>query len=325
MHRRTLINSIAATLLTSALSMTAWAQSGPFDTIKIMVPAGPGGGFDQTGRSLGAALQAGGLAKSVQYENKGGAGGTIGLAQFLNVDKASSNALIVAGLVTVGAVQLNKTPVSLANVTPIARLLAEAEVVAVPASSKIVTIQDLRAALKANPGAVAFAGGSAGGTDHLLAGMLVREAGADPSKTNYVAFTSGAEAVSAVLGGHVAAGISGVGEFLPHIKSGRLRAIAVSSAQRLPDVNIPTLRELGVDIELVNWRGIFAGPGITEAQRDHLAKAVEAAVKTPSWKQSLDKLEWLEFYQPGKDFGPFIESEQKRVALIIESLGLGRK
>ena len=120
-------------------------------------------------------------------------------------------------------------------------------------------------------------------------------------------------------------GISGVGEFLPHIKSGRLRAIAVSSAQRLPDVNIPTLRELGVDIELVNWRGIFAGPGITEAQRDHLAKAVEAAVKTPSWKQSLDKLEWLEFYQPGKDFGPFIESEQKRVALIIESLGLGRK
>ena len=143
--------------------------------------------------------------------------------------------------------------------------------------------------------------------------------------TNYVAFTSGAEAVSAGLGGHVAAGISGVGEFLPHIKSGRLRAIAVSSAQRLPDVNIPTLRELGVDIELVNWRGIFAGPGITEAQRDHLAKAVEAAVKTPSWKQSLDKLEWLEFYQPGKDFGPFIESEQKRVALIIESLGLGRK
>jgi tripartite-type tricarboxylate transporter receptor subunit TctC len=98
----------------------SFAQAPAFDAMRIMIPAGPGGGFDQTGRSLGAALQSAGLTKSVQYENKGGAGGTIGLAQFLNTDKASPNALIVAGLVTVGAVHLNKTPVSLSNVTPIA-------------------------------------------------------------------------------------------------------------------------------------------------------------------------------------------------------------
>jgi putative tricarboxylic transport membrane protein len=261
----------------------------------------------------------------VQYENKGGAGGTIGLAQFLNTDKASPNALIVAGLVTVGAVHLNKTPVSLANVTPIARLLAEANVIAVPTASKIMNIRDLMAAIKANPGAVAFAGGSAGGVDHLLAGLVAREAGADPSKVNYVAYTSGAEAVAALLGGHVAAGISGVGEFLPHIKSGRLRALAVSSAQRLPDVAVPTLRELGVDVELVNWRGVFAGPDITEAQRDALMRAVDAAVKTPSWKQALDKLEWLEFHQSGKEFGPFVTAEQKRVGAIVDSLGLAKK
>jgi putative tricarboxylic transport membrane protein len=227
--------------------------------------------------------------------------------------------------VTVGAVHLNKTPVSLANVTPIARLLAEANVIAVPTASKIMNIRDLMAALKANPGAVAFAGGSAGGVDHLLAGLVAREAGTDPSKVNYVAYTSGAEAVAALLGGHVAAGISGVAEFLPHIKSGRLRALAVSSAQRLPDVAVPTLRELGVDVELVNWRGVFAGPDISEAQRDTLIRAVDAAVKTPSWKQSLDKLEWLEFHLSGKEFGPFVTAEQKRIGAIVDSLGLAKK
>jgi putative tricarboxylic transport membrane protein len=88
---------------------------------------------------------------------------------------------------------------------------------------------------------------------------------------------------------------------------------------------VPTLRELGVDIELVNWRGVFAGPDITEAQRDALMRAIDAAVKTPSWKQSLDKLEWLEFHQSGKEFGPFIVAEQKRVGAIVDSLGLAKK
>ena len=329
MHRRTALNHLGLTATAATLSVLglspALGQPAAFDALRIMIPAGPGGGFDQTGRSLGAALQASGLVKSIQYDNKGGAGGTIGLAQFLNTDKANPNALIVAGLVTVGAVHLNKTPISLANVAPIARLLAEANVIAVPASSKILTVRDLMNAIKTNPGAVAIAGGSAGGVDHLLAGLVAREAGADPSKVNYVAYTSGAEAVASLLGSHVAAGISGVGEFLPHIKSGRLRALAVSSAQRLPDVAIPTLKELGVEVELVNWRGVFAGPEISETQRDALGRAVDAAVKTTSWKQALDKLEWLEFYQPAKDFAPFVLAEQKRVGAIVDSLGLAKK
>ena len=183
MQRRTILQSLALPIAAATLPTLSFAQAPAFDAMRIMIPAGPGGGFDQTGRSLGAALQSAGLTKSVQYENKGGAGGTIGLAQFLNTDKASPNALIVAGLVTVGAVHLNKTPVSLSNVTPIARLLAEANVIAVPAASKIMNIRDLMAAIKANPGAVAFAGGSAGGVDHLLAGLVARESGADPPKS----------------------------------------------------------------------------------------------------------------------------------------------
>lgn len=317
--------TMAAGVALAACSALAASAAHAFDQLKIMIPAGPGGGFDQTGRAIGAALQASGGARSLQYENKGGAGGTIGLAQFVNTDRANPNALVVAGMVTVGAVHLNKSPVSLADVTPIARLLAEAEVIAVPASSKIQSIRDLMAALKANPGAVAFSGGSAGGTDHLAAGLLAKEAGADPARVNYIAYTSGAEAMTALLGGHVAAGISGLAEFLPQIRTGRLRALAVTSAQRLPGVDIPTLKEQGVNLEIVNWRGVFAAPGLTDAQRDALSRAVEAAVKTPQWKASLDKLEWTDFYQPAQAFRAFVDGEDKRVGAIVGSLAMGRK
>lgn len=320
-----LLRMLAAScaLLAGSVPLTAAAQA--IDQLKIMIPASPGGGFDQTGRALGAALQATGAVKSLQYENKGGAGGTIGLAQFVNSERGNPKALVVAGMVTVGAAHLNKSPVSLADVTPLARLLAEVEVIAVPANSKIQSIKDLAAALKTNPGSVAFSGGSAGGTDHLVAGLLAREAGADPAKVNYIAYTGGAEAMTALLGGHVAAGISGLAEFLPQIKSGRLRALAVTSAQRVPDVDIPTLREQGIDLEIVNWRGVFAPPGLNDAQRDALAKAVDAAVKTPQWKAALDKQEWTDFYLPAAPFRTFVEQEDKRVGSIVSSLAMGRK
>lgn len=297
-----------------------------FDAVKVMIPAGPGGGFDQVGRNLGATLTAAGQVKNVQYENKGGAGGAIGLAQFINTAKGDPNALFISGLVTVGSTILNKSAVTLANVTPIARLVSEAEVLVVPAASKIQTMKDFVDALKANPGAVAVSGGSAGGTDHILLGLIAKEAGVDPSKVNYIPYTSGSEAVAQVLGGHVAGGISGLGEFLQQIKAGRVRALAVSSAERIPDANtIPTLKEQGINVELVNWRGVFAAPGITDAQRQDWIKAVEAAVKSDAWKKVLDKLEWTPYYLPGDGFKAFVDGEMKRIGGVIESLGLIKK
>jgi len=295
------------------------------DQLKILVPAGPGGGFDQTGRNLGAAMQAAGSVKSIQYDNKGGAGGAIGLAQFITTSKGDPNAMIVAGMVTVGATHMNKSPVTLANVVPIARLTAEPEALVVNASSPIKNAKDLAAALKANPGAVSFAGGSAGGTDHILAGLIAKEAGVDPSKVNYVAFTSGAEAVAAVLGGQVSVGVSGIGEFAQHIKAGRVRAIAVSSGARIAGVDIPTLKEQGVNVELVNWRGVWGAPGITPDQRKALIAAVEAGIANPKWKETLEKLDWLPYVVTGDAFGAFVDSEDKRVGAILDSLNLGAK
>jgi len=296
----------------------AWAQSAP--AIRMMIPANPGGGWDTTGRALAAAMQAGKLVASVQFDNKGGAAGTIGLAQFVNSAKGDANALMMGGMVMVGGIILNKSPVDLSQVTPVARLTTENVVVVVPAKSPYKTLKELLDAFKANPGAVSWGGGSAGGTDHILIGLMAKAVGADPSKINYVAFKGGGEAVAAIIGGHVAAGVSGLSEFSEHIKSGRMRALGVSGSER--EDGIATLKEQGVNVVLGNWRGVFAAPGITPAQRDALVKMVRAATETPAWKESLQKNGWQPWFLGGDEYKTFIDEDIKRIGSIIESLGL---
>ncbi|GAB4467413.1 MAG: tripartite tricarboxylate transporter substrate binding protein [Burkholderiaceae bacterium] len=308
----------AAGALQFPLIRAAQAQS--LGALKIMIPANPGGGWDQTGRTLGAALQAAKVVQSVQFENKGGAAGTIGLAQFINGSRGDPHALIVGGLVMVGGIVLNKSPVDLTMVTPVARLTSEYEVVVVPATSPHKTLADLVNAFKADPGRVAWNGGSAGGTDHMLAGLIARAVGVEPTKVNYVASKGGGDQIANIVGGHVTAGIAGVGEFAEHIKSGRMRALAVSSPGRLE--GIPTLKEQGVDVVLGNWRGVFGAPGITTAQRDALVGAVKAAVETPAWKETSARLGWETVFLGGDAYKAFIDEETKRARAILESLGL---
>ena len=260
----------------SVVAFAAHAQP----TLKMMIPANPGGGWDQTGRNLAAAMQSAKLVSSVQFDNKGGAGGTIGLAQFINSSKGDPNALMMGGMVMVGSIYLDDAPVNLTMVTPLARLTGEYEAIVVPANSPHKTVGDLVKAFKANPGGVSWGGGSAGGTDHILVGLIAKATGVDPAKINYVPFKGGGEAVAAIVGGHVTAGVSGVGEFAEQVKGGRMRALAVSAPSRVD--GIPTLKEQGIDVELANWRGVFGAPGITPAQRDTLVKLVKAATDSPS-------------------------------------------
>ncbi len=289
-------------------------------SLKMMIPANPGGGWDQTGRNLAAAMQSAKLVSGVQFDNKGGAAGTIGLAQFVNASKGDPNAVMVGGMVMVGGIILNKSPVNLAQVTPIARLTSEWEVIVVPANSPHKTMADLVKALKADPGKVSWGGGSAGGTDHILVGLIAREVGVNPAKINYVPFKGGGEAIAAILGGHVTAGVSGIGEFIEHIKSGKMRALAQSGPSKVE--GIPSLKEQKVNVELGNWRGIFGAPGITQAQRDNLVKLVQTATQTPAWKGTLEKLGWTPWFLGGDAYARFIQEDQKRIAGIIESIGL---
>jgi len=316
--RQSLFSLIVAFSI-SISAIPSHAQS----SLKMMIPANPGGGWDQTGRQLAAAMQSAKLVSSVQFENKGGAGGTIGLAQFINSSKGDPNALLVGGMVMIGAIYLENAPVNLSMVTPVARLTGEYEMIVVPAKSPHKTMGDLVKTFKANPGAVSWGGGSAGGTDHILVGLIAKAAGIDPSKINYVPFKGGGEAIAAIVGGHVTAGVSGIGEFAEHVKGGRMRALAVSSVS--PIDNVPTLKEQGLNVELTNWRGVFGAPEITATQRDALIKIVRGATESATWKTTLEKLGWSPIFLSGDEYKKFIDEDTKRVGAIIDSLGIKNK
>ncbi len=319
MNTASLLRSVATVVTTAVLCSPALAQ---FDTVKFMIGANPGGGFDQTGRSLGSAMVAAGVAKNATYDNKGGAGGTIGLAQFVNTEKGNPAAMIVTGAVMVGAIETNKPPVTLKNATPIARLFADTMILVVPASSPIQNIKDLTDKLKANPGSVSWAGGSKGSIDHILAGLITKAVGVDPSKLNYVPFQGGGEASAAILGGHVTVGIAGVSEFMSFVQQGKMRPLAVSSSFKVN--NIATLKEQGVDVEIYNWRGVYGAPGISPDQRKVLIDAVVKATENPAWKEALKKNDWGPFVQTGDEFGAYVDAEHKRLGGILRELGVAK-
>jgi putative tricarboxylic transport membrane protein len=311
---------LALWLVLTALASPVAAQ--PLAQLKLLVPANPGGGWDQTGRAIERALREEKLVGgAVRVTNRGGAGGTIGLAEFAKA-KGDGTSLMVMGLVMVGAIQTNSSPVTLEAVTPIARLTNEYLVIAVPAASKIQTLKDFTEALRKDPGGTSIAGGSRGGSDHILAALLAEGVGVPAAKVNYVAFAGGGEAVASLLGAQVAAGISGYGEFQAHIESKKLRAIGISAPARLAGVEVPTLKEQGVGLEFGNWRGVVAPAGISAGDRKTLTDTLDRMAKSGAWKAELKKHSWEDAYQGGEAFAGFISAENTRISKVLKDVGL---
>ena len=289
----------------------------------IMAPADPGGGWDSTARALQQALDDSGVVSgNVEVYNRPGAGGTTGLAEFATDKDGRADELMVMGLVMVGAIETNDAPVGLDEVTPIASLTAEYEAIVVPAGSEYETVDDLLEDFEADPRSISWGGGSAGGTDHILVGLIAEATGVDPSGINYIAHSGGGEALSSILSGGVTAGVSGISEFEDQVASGQLRYLAVSSPDPIEGVDAQTLREAGVDIDLTNWRGLVAPAGIDDADRDELVAIVDELVASDEWQGVLEANDWDSFVQVGDEFDAFLADEASRVAATLERIGL---
>lgn len=332
-HRRAVLASIACASAALALGACGGSSGSgvegtpdvrgaakPINRLQIMAPADPGGGWDQTARAMAAALKDAGLARTVQVSNVGGAGGTVGLASLAN--ERSEDFLMVMGLVMVGAVETNKSQATLDDTTPIARLTAEDEIVVVPANSPYKTIDDLVADMKAKGRGVSIAGGSAGGTDHIAAALIAQAGGVPVENLNYVAFSGGGESLAALLGSQVSAGISGVGEYAEQVKAGKLRALAVTGAERVDGVDAPTLTEAGLDVELSNWRGVVGPPNLSEEATQRLTQLVDDLHESAAWKETVETNGWTDTYLSGEEFQAFLDEEQERVRGVLEDVGL---
>lgn len=294
-------------------------------SVNVIAPADPGGGWDQTARTIAQVLTTEGLAENAPVTNIGGAGGTVGLASLAT--EKDPMTLMITGLVMVGAVETNESATRIEDTTPIARLTEEALVIVVPAESEYQTLEDLVEDIKANGTSVTVTGGSAGGADHILAGMLLTEAGVAPadmgSTLNYIPNSGGGEAVTMLLGNQVSAGISGVGEFVEQIEAGSLRALAVSSEatlDMLPDT--PTITEAGYDLVLTNWRGIIAPGGISADDRQALLDVVDAMVATDSWQSELETRGWADAYLSGDEFDSYLATNISEVQQTLKTIGL---
>jgi putative tricarboxylic transport membrane protein len=294
----------------------------PTEDISIMAPADPGGGWDSTARAMQAALDADVVETSVEVYNVGGAGGTIGLAEFVETQKGDAHQLMVMGLVMVGAIRTNEAPVDLTQVTPIARLTGEFEALAVKADSKYQTLADLVADFKANPQAISWAGGSAGGTDHILVGLIAKAAGVDPANINYIAHSGGGEALAAILSGAASVGVSGASEFADQVEAGAMRFLAISSDEPVEGIDAPTIKESGLDVSLANWRGVVAAPDISAEEAAAIVDTITKMHDGPAWQAALEANGWDDLYLAGPEFETFLADEQARVEGVLRDIGL---
>jgi putative tricarboxylic transport membrane protein len=246
----------------------------------------------------------------------------VGLAQFVNDAAGDPHQLMVSGLVMVGAIQTNQSPVTLDQVTPVASLTAEWEAIVVPAESEYESMEQLVEAFKADPTSISWGGGSAGGTDHILVGLIAQQAGVDPSQINYIAHSGGGEALAAILSGAVTAGVSGVSEFRDQVEAGTMRWLAISSDAPVEGLDAPTLQDTGIDIVLANWRGVFAPGELSEEERAAVNDMISAMHETPEWQEALESNGWQDFFQVGDEFAAYLQEEIVRIEGVLRDIGL---
>jgi putative tricarboxylic transport membrane protein len=158
--------------------------------------------------------------------------------------------------------------------------------------------------------------------DHITLALIGKAVGVPAARLNYVAYQGGGEMIAAVAGGKLAAAISGASEFKQYVDGGRLRLLAVTSDKKLPGVDVPTLKESGVDVVIGNWRGLVGPPGMSAGGRQAMLAMLDRMHKGKAWPETLKKQNWDDAYLAGDAFGGFIKEEQARIGQVLKDVGL---
>lgn len=315
--------ALALTVAGCASESSSSPQSdGPVSGLRFLVPNAPGSGYDTTARAAVKAMEEASIIKGAEVFNLAGAGGTVGLQRIVN-EKGNGKLVMQMGLGVVGASYTNKSKATLAETTPIAKLIEEPEAIAVPKNSPYKTLADFVTAWKADPGKTPIGGGSSpGGPDHLAPMLTAQAVGVQPKDVNFVSYDGGGELLAALLGSKIKAAFTGTGEVEEQAAAGQLRILAVTSAERIEGIDAPTLKESGYDLTFTNWRGLVAPGGISDAAKEQLTTAVEKMHASEQWKATLADKGWTDAFMTGDDYAAFLTAEDTRVREVLGKLGL---
>ncbi|TDN93250.1 tripartite tricarboxylate transporter substrate-binding protein [Microbacterium sp. BK668] len=288
-------------------------------SMTIIAPAAAGGGWDGVAREMQQAQKANGLVNNVQVVNMPGAGGTIALGN-VSVLNGQANNLLVGGTGLLAATVQFDSAATLGDVTPLAVLVEEYDVIVVPADSPYETLDDLVAAWRDDPRALPWTGG--GSFDQLVVTDLALAAGIDPAETTYISSDGGGEAIQALLNGTARAAAGGYPDNFDQIEAGRLRALAFVAHEPVAGIDIPTAAEQGYDVTLTNWRMVAAPADLEEGAVEDLTQLVLDTLDTPQWRDAIDRYHWTERVITGDDLTAFLADEEARIRTLYEEMGL---
>lgn len=294
-------------------------------SVTIIAPAAAGGGWDGVAREMQRAMKSNGFVNNVQVVNMPGAGGTIALGN-LSMLEGQANNMMVGGTGLMAATVQFSSPKTLADITPLATVVEEYDVIVVPADSPYQTLEELTTAWQQNPKAMPWSGG--GSFDQLVVTSLALSADIDPAEINYIPSDGGGEAIQALLNGTVQAASGGFPDNIDQIESGRLRALAYVASEPVPAISealggVPTAIEQGFEgVDLTNWRILTAPAGLTDDEREQLTQLVLDTVETPEWQDAIARYRWTEKVLHGEELDEFLASEQKRIEMLYEEMGL---
>lgn len=288
--------------------------------VTLIAPASAGGGWDGAAREIQQTMREEGSVVNPTVVNIPGAGGTIGLSQLMEMP-GNNTTLMVMGITMLGAININGSGVSIDEVTPIARITDDYDVLVVPADSPYETVDDVMQEMAKDPRNFPWGGGSLGSLDQMIIAQLAQEADIDPKEVNYMAHSGGAELATALLSGTIDASVSGYNDFADQIEAGRLKMLGISAEEPVDGIDTPTMIEQGYDVSLVNWRGVVAPPGLEDEDVEELRTIMREVLESDTWAEVLERNQWADSALIGEDFAANLEEERAIVDDIWAQLG----